>query len=82
MAFTQSSVKKGVFGDMRYEIWTCTFGSVTEGNLVTGLNNIRGYSLGPDTLRDTMTNDHTTTAGTLAMASVTSDDVVTVTVWG
>jgi len=82
MAFTQAKVKSGVFGDMRYEIWTCTFTGVEDGNLVTGLNNIDGYALGPSVVRASMTADHTSTAGTLAIVAATATDVITVTVWG
>ncbi len=82
MAFTQVRVRRTVIGNMVMEIWTCTFTGVTSGNLVTGMSNIEAPMIVCDTTRDGATNDHTSTPGTVAMASYTSGDVATVTVMG
>ena len=82
MAFEQEKVRRTVIGNMVMEIWKCTFTGVTEGNLATGVDNIEGLGITSDTTRDGATNDHTSTAGTVAMASYTSGDVATVTVMG
>jgi len=82
MAFTQTKVRRTVIGNMVMEIWTGTFTSVTEGNLLTGLNKIEGVMVQGDTVRDATTVDHTSTAGTVAITGVTTGDIATITVMG
>lgn len=82
MAFTQTKVRRTVIGNMVMEIWKGTFTGVTSGNLATGIDDIESVFVQGDTIRDGGTVDHTTTAGTVAMASFTSGDVVTVEVKG
>ena len=82
MTFAQTRVRRTVIGNMVMEIWTATFTGVESGNLATGLNSIEQVFVQGDTIRASMTVDHTTTAGTVAIAAVTADDVATVTVMG
>lgn len=82
MAFEQERLRMTVIGNLRMEIYKCTFTSVTSGSLVTGLSNIEGISFAADTVRDATTFDWTTTAGTVAIGGVTSGDIMLVTVMG
>lgn len=82
MAFEQERIRKTVIGNMRLEIYKCTFTSVTSGTLVTGLNNIETVSFSADTVRDGTTFDHESTAGEVDIGGVTAGDVMHVTVIG
>lgn len=82
MAFTQERVRKTIVGNLRVEIYKCTFTGVTSGSLVTGLSNIEGISFVADTVRGGTTFDWTSTAGTIAIGSVTAGDVMLVEVKG
>lgn len=43
MAFDISTIQKGVFGDLRYEILSCTIDSAS-GNIQTGLQTVYGMA--------------------------------------
>ena len=78
MAFSFETTKKGVYGDMRYAMGTWNAASVTSGNIVTGLGNIF-FSTAVNKVNETDVPkiDDTTTAGTMAITSVTSNDTGT-----
>jgi len=78
MAFTFVVTKRGVFGDMRYAMGTWDADSVTSGPIVTGLGNIKFSDVvNKVNENDNALIDDTTTAGTIAMTGVTSDDTGT-----
>lgn len=82
MAFEVTKVRTSVFGNMRIEIFNYVATAVTTGNIVTGISQIEHVSVNPDTLRASMTEDHTTTAGTVTLAALTAGDKGTVMVFG
>lgn len=81
MTFSHTLVKQGVMGDLAYEIRSFNAASVTSGNIVTGLRNIKMTAfLNKTAQRGTV--DDSTTAGTVALTNLTSGDVGTVMVFG
>lgn len=82
MAFSATLIKKGVMGDMRYEIWKFNAASVTSGNITTGLKNIFMASLNDYTTAGVGIANFLTTAGVVALTGLTSSDIGYVMVWG
>lgn len=88
MAFSISEVKKGVFGDLRYEILSCTIDSAS-GNITTGLQTIYGGSIiagsmatAGITLVRNVGSGATARAGILNVNSAAAGDVFVLTVYG
>lgn len=78
MAFSYAQTRRTVIGNIRLVTGTWNAASVTSGNIVTGLNSIY-FS---DTVNKVSENDNakiddSTTAGTMAITGVTSNDTGT-----
>ena len=82
MAFVQTKIRRTVIGNLHIEVHQGTFTGVTSGTFVTGLSNIEGISFVADTIRASTTFDWTSTAGSVAVGSVTAGDVMLLTVMG
>jgi hypothetical protein len=81
MAFSSTLVFKTVMGNKSMEVWSFNSAGVTSGNIATGLANIAATKLANKTAQRGVVDD-TTTAGTVALTGLTSNDVGYVFVWG
>lgn len=88
MAFTVTTVNKGVFGDLRYEILSVDIDSAS-GNITTGLQTIYGAAIAPKSmatagimLRLNIGSGATSRAGIANVNSGAIGDVFVVTVYG
>ena len=88
MAFTVSTVKDSVFGDMRVKVLSITADAATQ-NVDSGLSRIYGHALGPLSMTTASAKLYinslttgTAAAGYIAVSGVASGDVFILTVWG
>jgi hypothetical protein len=88
MAFTLTEVKKGVVGDLRYEILSVDIDSAS-GNIQTGLQTIYGAAIAPKSaatagimLRLNIGSNSTARAGIANVNSGTNGDVFVITFYG
>lgn len=88
MAFTVSEIKKGVVGDLRYEILSCTIDSAS-GNITTGLQTVYGMAHASKsmatagiTLQRNVGSGATARAGIVNVNSGAAGDVFVLTVYG
>lgn len=80
MAFSSTLTKKGIIGDIRYEIYAFDSDSVTTGTIVTGLQEIYHKNFNNDVTEGDGKLTHS--ASTLTLAGLTSSDTGTVIVFG
>lgn len=69
-------------GDLGYACGTFSAASVTSGSIVTGLTRVKAFAVTDQTTAAVVVVDYTTTAGTLAISGVTSNDVGVWIAWG
>lgn len=88
MAFSVTAINKGVWGDLRYEILSCSVDSGS-GNIQTGLQTIYGCCFNPISmatagikLRVNIGSGATARAGVVNLNSASSGDDFIVTVFG
>lgn len=88
MAFTLTTVNKGVWGDLRYEIYSVDVDS-SSGNIQTGLQTIYGNCFNSVSmatagikLRNNIGSNSTSRAGVLNLNSASIGDAFVVTVFG
>lgn len=75
MAFTYTVLTKLPLGAGKMLVFgTYDADSVDTGDIVTGCSEIEAVSIGFGTVADGATIDHTTAAGTITLASITSSD--------
>lgn len=74
MAFSFVITKSGVIGDQAYVEGTFDADSVTSGDIVTGLRGIIFSQIRNDVTAGAGLVDDTTTAGTMALTGLTSND--------
>lgn len=78
MTFAYTVDKRGVIGDLKYVYGTWTATGVTSGSIVTGLGTVVSPGIDYVTGQRADTSiDYTTTAGTVTLTDVTSDDAGT-----
>ena len=88
MAFTIGTIDSTVFGNLRVKILSCSVDSAS-GNIVTGLNVVHGYALGPVSMtsmgfeiKRNTGSGATAINGTINVNSMTTGDVFFLTVFG
>jgi len=80
MAFSSSKLASSLMGNLRVEVHSCNFASVTTGDISVGMSNIMHMSFNNET---TEAAGLVTKSGqTVTIASVTSNDVGTLLVIG
>jgi hypothetical protein len=83
MAFSSTLILTDYSGTQQKKVYYCNFASVTSGSVVTGLKNIKYTIFSNKTgTRAGEAIDDTTTAGTVALSGVTSNDVGYLEVYG
>jgi len=89
MAFTYVETKRGVMGDLRYQVFECTFGAVTTGHIPTGLSNIFYVDFNNEVTeadglvrKNKASNGSTDAYGGVYFSGFTASDVATVMVFG
>ena len=81
MAWVSTLIHMDYVGSLRRQVYSFVATGVTSGNIVTGISSIKYTELHNKTAQRGVVDD-TTTAGTVAISSVTDGDAGYVTVWG